>query len=100
MLLGIGISPDQGSDAWSHALAGRFFTTESPGKPSNVLRITKANIGLYWDLLRDIIIKKRKGEKKSHVEEGERHREKEDETDTPSKGQRETHEEQEAQKEA
>ena len=100
MLLGIGISPDQGSDAWSPALAGRFFTTESPGKPSNVLRITKANIGLYWDLLRDIIIKKRKGEKKSHVEEGERHREKEDETDTPSKGQRETHEEQEAQKEA
>ena len=51
-------------------------------------------------LVRNIIIKKRKGEKKSCVEEGERHREKEDETDRPSKGQRETHKEQEAQKEA
>lgn len=90
LLLGNGISPDQGSDAWSPASAGRFLTTESAGKPSNVLRVTKANTGLYWDLLRNILIKRRKGEKKSCVEEGERRREKEDETDTPSKGQRET----------
>ena len=100
MLLGTGISPDQGSDPSSPALAGGFSTTGSPGKPRNVLRITKANIGLYWDLLRNIIIIKRKREKKSCVEEGERLREKQGETDTPSKRQREIYKEPEAKREA
>ena len=28
-----GIFLDQGSNLWSSALAGKFFTTEAPGKP-------------------------------------------------------------------
>ena len=42
-----GIFPDQGSNPWSPALAGRFSTTAPPGKP----KCTVFKASLNWDFL-------------------------------------------------